>query len=185
MSATRALEPAAVEALAAYLATTLGAGVTVIRGWPEGDADLDLTIPVLSVQAVPGGSEIVGAPATDGDVVAGVVGIRQSRLTIPVQVDLWAAYREVLDATRLLVDAAMVNDLPWRPHLYLEATDHDDRPFVVYRVNDAPEIDGETAQRGEWRHIWTLRIEIERVASVTMAAATEINTSSADELTVT
>jgi len=176
MSATRPLESAAVEALVVYLAGVL-TGVTVLRGWPEGDTALDMATPTLSVESVPGMEESVCSPAPLGNPSAGVAVYKIGDLTIPIQMDLWAAYRETLDTYRLAVDAALANALPARPHLYLTATDHDARPFRVRRISDGGEIDGETAQRGEWRHTWQLRIDIERVASVTMAPTTTITVS--------
>ena len=182
---TRDPGAAVAEAVASYLSSALAAlslppaqtGVTVIRGWPETDKDVDLAVkPTLAVYAVPGGAESIASPHTLGDVAAGAVTVGRAMLAITVQMDLFAAYRETMDVARAAVDAALANDLPWRPHLYLAASDYYSRPFVVTKLTDVSEIDGETAQRGEWRATWTLRADIERVASVTMTAASEIDT---------
>ena len=182
---TRDPGAAVAEAMVVYLSSALAAvslppsqtGITVIRGWPETDTDVNLgTKPTLAVFAVPGGFESVASPHTLGAVASGSVTVGRSMMAITIQMDLFAGYRETLDVARQLVDAALANDLPFRPHLYLTATDYYARPFVVTKLTDVSEIDGETAQRSEWRATWTLRADIERVASVTMTAASEIDT---------
>lgn len=180
--ADRDAAAACVEALATYLSGALS-GVSVLRGWPESDTPLDLEAgPVLAVVEVPGGDDEVISPSILGGVVDGAVTVQTGVLRIALQLDLFCAYREVLDAQRRAVDEALSNALPFRPHLYLTATDYHARPFTVVRGPDRPDIDGETAQRGEWRHTWTLRAEIERVQSVTMAALSTISTPLTDPI---
>ena len=84
---TRDPGSAVAEAMVVYLSSTLAAaalppaqtGITVIRGWPETDTELDLaTKPTLAVFAVPGGSEAVASPHTLGSVSGGAVTVGRS-----------------------------------------------------------------------------------------------------------
>lgn len=174
---TRSPGAAVLEALAVYLADALTAlSPTVIRGWPETDQGLDLeTGPQIAVTQTGRAEEIAASTSILGDVVAGSVNVRTGYLSVPLQVDVWARSREALDAACTALDDALHNDLPYRPHLYLTADDHHDRPFVVMRDGDAPDIDGDTAPTGEWRAIYTLRAEIERVVGVTMPESVSVS----------
>lgn len=178
MSYTVDASTGAVNALVTYLATALSGTCTVLKGWPETDIEADIaTLPVLSVVEVPGGVEDNPAsPALLGSVAAGVVTVTQGPMSIAVQLDLFAPYRATLETVGLAVDAALHNDLPWRPHLYLTATGYDSAPMTIIRLSTRTEFDGETAQRGEWRRTWSLRAELDRRASVTMNTMDTIDT---------
>jgi len=170
MSYTRDPAAAVCEAVAAYLAAALPTH-TILRGWPESDRALDLTHPVVSVTDLgPLVDETIHPTTLD----ASTLGL--GLLTIGIQLDVWAAYRETLDAAVQAVSGALQNDLPWRPALYLTAADYGGRTFVVTRESDGPERDGETAQTGQWRHTFTLSASIERVASYAPPAVVSIDT---------
>ncbi len=170
MSFTRDPAAAVCEALAVYLAATLPT-YAVLRGWPESDVRLDLAYPVVSVFNVGALADETIQPTTlDATTLA--LGL----LTIAIQLDVWAAYRETLDAAVQAVSLALQNDLPWRPALYLTATDYGGRTFVVTRENDGPERDGETAPLGQWRHTFTLSASIERVATYAPPVVVSIDT---------
>lgn len=171
-------EPVAamLEALADYFAgLSWTTTPTVLRGWPETDTALDLaTAPTLSVVEVPGGAETPHAIQTE-DPSGGMAAIAIATVEAVVQLDLWAGYREHLDAVAAEVDTALHNDLPYRPHLYLTAADYHDRDFAVLVERSAHDVDGDSAPSGEWRRTWTLRAVIERVVvtpTVPLASAT-------------
>lgn len=172
---TRGPGAAVLEAMAIYLADILTTA-TVLRGWPETDVGMDLDAgPVVAITQTGRPEEIASSTSTLGAVVAGSVNVRTGYLVIPIQLDVWARSREALDTIATAVDDALHNDLPYRPHLYLTATDHHERPFVVIREGDAPDVDGDTAPVGEWRAIYTLRAEIERVVGVTMTESVSVS----------
>lgn len=177
MSITRGPGPAALEALAAYLTTAIPSAV-VIRGWPETDVGLNLDAgpSIAVVQTGRGEEERVSPSQMDRLPLGGVVRVRTALLTLPFQLDVWARSREALDTACQLVDDALHNDLPYRPFLYLTATDHADRPFCVQRVGDAPEIDGDTAPTGEWRAMYTLSVEIDRVSEAIIPETVSVDT---------
>lgn len=180
MSITADPVAAVLDAMVAYLDTELDGVCTVIRGWPEDDTAADIaTLPVLSVEEVPGGvADEPASPSILGGVSSGTVVVAQGLLTITLQMDLFCAYRGTLDEVTALVDAALHNALPYRPHLYLTATGYDGAPFTVIRSASQSQHDGDTAQRGEWRRIWTLRAELDRRAPATMAELTTLTTTS-------
>jgi hypothetical protein len=160
------------ESIAAYLETALAGvvGIAVIRGWPETDTDVDLaTGPSVSITQIGNPTEETSAPVPTGevgDLDDDTILMRLGLLTIPLQLDGWAGSREALDALCTAVDDALQNDLPYRPHLYLDADDYYGRSFLVTRQPDAPDYDGDSADTGEWRHTWTLEAKIERVQSI-------------------
>lgn len=185
--ATRDPGAAVLEAMAAYLTTALGGLATppvVTRGWPETDQQIDLaTAPLVAVTQV--GMREDTRPATprgdpDED---GAITITVGVLYLTIQLDAWAGYRETSDALNAAVDDALHND-EWRPHLYLTATDYHALPFYVMRVSDQPDIDGDTAPSGEWRHTWTLTAVIERIRSGTAPAVVSV-VSRAEDIDIT
>lgn len=178
MSYTVDASTAVLNALVTYLAAALAGTCTVLKGWPETDIEADIaTLPVLSVEEVPGGvEEEVAAPSLLGAVASGAITVAQGPMRIAVQLDLFTPYRATLETVGLAVDAALANALPYRPHLYLTATGYDAAPMTAIRLTTRTEFDGETAQRGEWRRIWTLRVEMDRRVSVAMPTMTTIET---------
>lgn len=179
MSAIRSPAAAALEAFATYLDGVLATLDTppsaVLRGWPETDQGMDLdTGPVVSItqtgraEETPVHPSVLGTNATSYNV-------RTALLTVPMQLDVWARSREALDIVTSAVDDALHNDLPYRPYLYLVATDHQNRPFCVRREGDAPDIDGDTAPTGEWRAIYTLSVEIDRVVGVELSESVSVS----------
>lgn len=170
MSFTRDPGAAMMEALVVYLAAALSS-YTVIRGWPETDQAIDLTHPVVSVFQAGALTDEPCNPA-----IADAATVVLGQLVIAVQIDVWAAYRETLDAAVLAVSNALHNALPYRPGLYLTATDYSGRTFVVSRTGDGPEADGETAALGQWRHTFSLTASIERVSPVGIPVAVTIDT---------
>lgn len=176
------------EAIATYLTTALSSvtGLVVRRGWPETDEQLDLTSgPCIAVTQTGPPEETPLPPVNLDDVADDAILVQTARLVFPFQLDAWAAYREALDELVATIDDALHNDLPWRPHLYLTATDYRDRPFIVERGSDSPDVDGDSAPAGEWRHVWTLSVSIDRVQSIPAVAAVAIDATSTDALTLT
>lgn len=175
------------EAIATYLtgALTSITGLTVLRGWPETDTQLDLAAgPCLAVVQTGPPDETPLPPVNLDDVADDAILVQTGRLVFPFQIDGWAGYREALDALTAAVDDALANDLPYRPHLYLTATDYHARPFTVLRGQDGPDVDGDSAPTNERRHTWTLSATIDRVQSIPAVAAVTIDTTSTDVLTL-
>lgn len=175
------------ESIATYLTTALSGvtGLTVVRGWPETDTQMDLNVgPWVSVVQTGPPDETPLPPVNLDDVVADAILVQTARLVFPLQIDAWAGYREAMDELVAAVDDALANDLPWRPHLYLSADDYHDRVFTVMRGSDGPDADGDAAPVGEWRHTWTLTAAIDRVQSIAAVAAETIDVSSATALTI-
>lgn len=190
MSATRDPGAAVLEALATYLSTApaltaLTPDPVVRRGWPETDVQVDLqTAPLVSVTQI-GMREEARAPTPRGNPSAGAITITVSVIYLTIQLDAWAGYREPLDLLTAAIDDALHND-EWRPHLYLTATDYHALPFYVMRVADQPDIDGDTAPSGEWRHTWTLTAVIERIRPGTAPAVASVISSAEDiDITIT
>lgn len=169
----RAPGPAALEALAVYLAAELPT-YTVLRGWPESDVAMNLSAPVVAITQTGRATETAISADTLGDVAVGEVKVRTGALSVPIQIDVFAGSREGLDAASEALDVALHNDLPYRPHLYLTATDHHAQPFVVLLDGDGPDFDGDSASTGEYRATWTLRAEIERIVTAEMPEAVTI-----------
>lgn len=161
----------AVLALVDYLTTELPT-VTIRRGWPEADEELDLSAgAVIAVHALSSGEDIA-SPTTLGDVSGGEVAVWTGTSSAAVQLDVFAAYRADLDTVRHDLEAALSNALPFRPYLYL--TDADGHAVTVIRTGDAPDVDGYTASQGQWRHTYRARVETDRLDTVTMPAIADI-----------
>lgn len=175
------------ESIAAYLTTALSSvtGLVVRRGWPETDQALDLTAgPCIAITQTGPPEETNLPPVNLDDVEDDAILVQTGRLVFPFQLDAWAGYREAIDELTAAIDDALANDLPYRPHLYLTATDYHGRAFTVERGSDNPDVDGDSASVGEWRHIWTLSVAIDRVQSIPAVAAVTIDATSSDVLTI-
>lgn len=177
------------EAVATYLTTALSSvsGLTVLRGWPETDQQMNLAAgPCLAITQTGPPDETPLPPTNIDSVSSGAILVQTGRLVFPLQLDGWATYREVLDELVAAVDDKLANDLPWRPHLHLTATDYHSRVFRVERdpKGDGPEVDGDSAPANEWRHVWTLTAAIDRVQSISAVAAATIDATSSDVLTL-
>jgi hypothetical protein len=175
------------ESIASYLTTALSSvtGLVVLRGWPETDTQLDLSAgPCIAVTQTGPPEETPISPVNLDDVEDDAILVQTARLIVPFQLDAWAGYRAKLDALVAAIDDALANDLPYRPHLYLTATDYHGRPFTAERGDDNPDVDGDSASVGEWRHIWTLSVSIDRVQSIPAVAAVTIDATSSDVLTI-
>lgn len=180
---------AVLEAMATYLTTalsTLSPEPVVRRGWPETDVQVDLeTAPLVAITQTGMREEArVPTPRDDPD-EDGNITITVGVLYLSIQLDAWTGYREPLDLLTAAIDDALHND-EWRPHLYLTATDYHALPFYVMRVADQPDIDGDTAPSGEWRHTWTLTAVIERIRPGTAPAVVSVISSAEDiDITIT
>ena len=129
--ATRDAPAAVLEALVAYFAAAIPS-IAVLRGWPETDTALDLAArPVLAVMQAGAVEDNGNQVGSLGRVSSTTMRYRTGLVSIPLQLDLWAGTREGMDAAVLAVEAALSNDLPWRPYLYLTATAYDAQPFAL------------------------------------------------------
>lgn len=158
----------AVEAIAAYLETALGANASkVIRGWPEDAEEMDLSgAPVISITPPSRMTRVPCAPksidsATVGDVTTH--SYRVAWLSMTVQIDAWAGYRAQLDDLVPLVEAACIAAPPANPELQLTSTDYYSRPLTCVLGDLADDLDGDTAKKGEWRLSWDMRVETDAI----------------------
>lgn len=159
---------AALDALVAHFGTALAGTVTVRKGFPEANVELDVsTLPVLSV-ALAGDPEIerctpgiVDETAADGVVT---VTWRVAYLRARVQLDLWAAYKVVRTEKAPLVEAALRNRVPRSTDLWLTSTNYFSRPITA-RVTGGGRIedDAEGVQAGLWRRSWDLVVSTDFV----------------------
>lgn len=143
-------------------------GLTVRRGWPERNTDLDLSAgSVIAVTSGRPDEERIN-PHAVGTVDAGggqlTTTYKVAELTIPVQVDAWSPFRAVRDQMVAAVEAALVNQVPASSGLWLDQDDYHGRP-LSFEVTGGPryEDDAEGVTRGEWRAIWTLQCATDKV----------------------
>jgi hypothetical protein len=169
---------AMLDALVASLATTLGSGYTVRRGWPEHGQLLDLSEPLIAVTAGQPDDELRSPEANawtdngDGTVESLYA---YGRRGIDVQVDLWAAYRAVRDTAAVAVLKALRGDrFPQVAGLNLALTKyHGIRAQFDLAPGGGTDDDPDGGARGEWRQTFAVRAECELVDEVTETAVTE------------
>jgi hypothetical protein len=169
---------AMVEALVAHLATALTGVAEVRRGWPEHGVELDLDgLPVVTVFAGPADDEeraVEAIETTDNGDGTTTVLYAYGRTTVPIQVDLWAAYRAVRDTVSAQVQAAFNGDrFPYVAGLLLVLSDYYGvRASMSRAAGTKTEDSTDTATRGEWRRTWTINAESELVQQVTETTRT-------------
>jgi len=159
---------AMIDALVAYLATTLGSGYTVRAGWPEHGKRLDLSEPLIAVTAGAPDDEERSPEAIrhtdEGDGTTTSL-YAYGRRGIDVQVDLWAAYRAVRATAGVAVLKAFNG--PKFPHvagLNLELTTyHSVRATYDLTPGGGRDDNPDGAALGEWRQTFALRAECELV----------------------
>jgi len=184
-----AIDPvaSALDALVTHLGTALGGSYTVLRGWPEHNTDLDLSGgPTVSVVAgeptetrispylLGTADELDDEDEETGNLVATY---KVANLEIPVQIDVWAAYRESLDSAMLAVGEALENQAPLSSGLWLTQSDYYSRPLSFDVTGSRRPDDADAAAVGEWRGTFLLRCSASRVAQRTWPKATEITSS--------
>lgn len=166
---------AALEALVSTLAASL-AGVTVRRGFPQANTPLDLTQPLLTVEAgqprrLPVQPRQVAQSGSGTLTLTWAV----ARLHLDVQIDLWTKYRPKRDEFALTVNQALHPSLPLTPHLRFTVTDYFSRPATL-RILDGPRAldDGDTAASDEWRAVWQGVVELDEVQQGTTPELVDI-----------
>ena len=177
-----AIDPvaAAVEAIAAYLETALGANVSkVIRGWPESAEDMDLSdTPVVSVTPPPRGIRVPCSPKSLGSVTVGDVTTHTYRVgwfDFQCQIDLWCGYRDHMDTVGALIETALVGDPPNPPDIRILSTGYHGRPLTLTLGDSAADYDGDTSHKGEWRMSWDVNVSTDVVRTVAHVAITQLD----------
>lgn len=163
---------AALDAIAAHFGALSGIA-SAQRGWPEHQADLDLTAgPIVTLTTI--GTEEDHCPPTSVDSSLASPNTtetyRTGYLTIDVQLDLWCAYRAQRDETAPIVESGAHNDIPWRHGLFLASTDYYSRPITAVLSAGRPEEEAQAAEVGEWRFRWLLTVQTDRVVQKTLPA---------------
>lgn len=171
---------AAADALVAHLTTELGASARVLRGWPEHAVDLDLgTLPVVAVTWQQPTAEECSPKVVDSE--TGDPGdpttytYRVAWLTIPAAIEVFAAYRAVLDDVGLLVEAALHNRLPNAPGLRLTMASYYGRSLTGTQTGERADADSTSAERGEFRKTYFLELATDRVVQTTHPALTRLD----------
>lgn len=177
-----AIDPiaSALDAIVTHLDTEVATLASVLRGWPEHRVDLDLSGgPVVAVVAGEAPEErinpIVLGSADDGDGGL-VVTYKVANLVIPVQIDVWAAYRSQLDDAVAAIDAALANQVPATSSLWLTQANYYGRPLSGTVTGFRRADDAETAELGQWRATWNLEVVTDKVAQTTHPTITRIVT---------
>jgi hypothetical protein len=162
------LVSSALDALADHLTETIP-GLTARRGWPEANTalDIDEARHVAAVIAGPPEYTLVSPRSvkqTGSTLLA--IQYRVAEVEIPVQLDLWCAYRATRDDLVPLVETALHNRMPFQAGLWLSSAKYYGRPLTIEtakgggsRFQDAPDA----VARGEWRKTWDLTIRTDMV----------------------
>lgn len=177
---------AAGDAIAEYFAANVD-GLTARRGWPETDQALDLTDPLLTVELAS------TEPTWVAPRLLGRVGDRWmwriGWLQITGQIDLWTAYKAKREEMAPLIEKAFHNSLPAQTGLFLDSAGYHDARMEVTFGTGAPEADGDSAPKGEWRQTWDCTVSTYQVAfsdhptaaSLTISLSTELSTETVTE----
>lgn len=168
---------ALLDAIVAYFTTALALAspaITTKKGWPDGDAPLELESgPVLTVTLTSSEEELC-SPA-DVDVDGSTVTYRVGYLTSRVQLDLWCAYRVQREDAGLLVQQAMHNRLPHTTGLWIDSANYFDRPLSIDITGTKTFDEGtDPAAVGEWRCSWDLEVLTDLVLDATVPQQTDI-----------
>lgn len=175
-----AIDPvsAALDAVVAHIADGAIAGLTIRRGWPEANVDVDIASDKhLAALTAVGRANVELCSPKQVD-VSGTAPLRTwtwrvGWVTIPLQLDLWCAYRATRDVVAPLVDARLHNKLPFRSGLYLTSTDYYGRGIACdIESFDVPGT-GDEAAAGDWRRTWSLTLRTDLVVQSTMPELTE------------
>lgn len=182
----------AIQAIVTHLTSALSGVANVRRGWPEANTALDLsTLPTVTVtRAGRARVELISphrVDATGGATLTTTYKV--GMLTIPVQVDLWAAgYRARADDATATLLAACHNQIPNTTGLWLTTADYYSRPIAVTWSELVADADGDTAATSEWRRTLTGEIVTDLVVQTThpkLASAVLQHTTALGDVEVT
>ena len=146
-------------ALLTHLASTVsltGHTIRTRRGWPEHNTDLSLGNGPLLVTVVGEDTQVPINPRPVGTAADGETIYKVAELSVPLQLRCLAAYRAVLDDLLFQVNAALSNQLPSSPDLWLTSTDHHNRPLTFSRQRLRRVDEDAAAATGEWEAVWSL-----------------------------
>lgn len=166
-----AIDPvsAALDAVVAHISAASITGLTIRRGWPEANVGVDIDASKhLAALSVVGRAKVDLCSPKQVDSSGTQPNItwtwRLGWLTIPLQLDVWCAYRAGRDVVAPLIDASLHNKLPYRSGLYLTSTGYYGRGIAC----DVESIDlpgtGDEAASGDWRRSWSLVLRTDLVA---------------------
>lgn len=166
----------AIDALVAHLQAEIDTSglpaefqtLTVRRGWPEHNTELDMSDgPVIAVSAgEPSETRITPRPVGTEDAGGGVLTTtyKVAESEFPLQVDAWSPYRAVRDALVPALEAALINQLPSSGGLWLTSTGYYGRP-LSFELKSGPRYDDDSdgVARAEWRAIWSMTCTTDKV----------------------
>lgn len=161
----------ALEAAARYvLDRTRPAVARAFRGWPEHQADLDLSSgPVVTIVA-----SNVEDTACSPAFLEGTVIVRTGYLKITAQLDLWAPYRHQLDVAARAVQEALDAGAPWQAGADVVSEGYHDRPVHIERDSGRYLDLDRAAAEGEWRRSWTLILTTDTVLDTGLPTQDEV-----------